>query len=56
MNIRNNIIYLCVNIVRLVHKIISEDQTPEYHYIFAVESPINTLKQIIAVSIFDYIN
>ncbi|XP_060843441.1 uncharacterized protein LOC132923460 [Rhopalosiphum padi] len=35
------------NLARLLHKIISEDQTPEYHYIFAVESPINTLKQII---------
>ncbi|KAL4098767.1 hypothetical protein QTP88_023306 [Uroleucon formosanum] len=35
------------DLARLIHKVISEDQKLEYHYIFAVESPINTLKQII---------
>ncbi|XP_025190267.1 uncharacterized protein LOC112590887 [Melanaphis sacchari] len=35
------------DLARLVHKIISEDEMLEYNYIFAVESPINTLKQII---------
>ncbi|CAI6373494.1 unnamed protein product [Macrosiphum euphorbiae] len=35
------------DLARVIHKVISDDQALEYHYIFAVESPINTLKQII---------
>ncbi|VVC36925.1 P-loop containing nucleoside triphosphate hydrolase [Cinara cedri] len=35
------------NLARLVHKIVSEIHTLKCHCIFAIESPVNTLKQII---------
>ncbi|XP_029347583.1 uncharacterized protein LOC100569374 isoform X1 [Acyrthosiphon pisum] len=35
------------DLARVIHKVISDDQALKYQHIFAVESPINTLKQII---------